>query len=452
MIGDRTVFWKVLDGVAVQQAWLKSRGLDAELSGAGRICMQMIRRLGGPLGTHVIANADVLRFLDGMAHGTVDTDDDEKLAKGRKPKARGRTVARDRLWSLLLKVHQNHELSAERDFNRLTELGVLRCGLELQCPSCAQSNWFSLEQLAEELTCDRCLQPFPFPAARPPDKAWTYRTQGSFSIENYAQGAYAVAITLRFFLAMLQTEATWAPSLKLKDQHGEFEIDFAMWCQARHRDTFEPTLVIGECKSFNERFEPRDLRRARDLAKRFPGTLLVFATLREKLEPTEKRRIAGLARAGRRRTKADKWRTPVMVLTAHELMGRMGPPFCWKDAGGKMAQFAEHYRGHDDLLELCDATQQLHLGMESDAAFRTQYFAQIEERRRRARGGRSTSAGSRPTHSCQPGAILASLSRSLSRPEAARGRAGGIPWSRGPRASLSGGAGRRGSIGDLKRG
>ena len=33
----------------------------------------------------------------------------------------------------------------------------------------------------------------------------------------------------------------------------------------------------------------------------------------------------------------------------------------------------------------------------------------------------STSAGSRPTHSCQPGAILASLSRSLSRPEAARG-------------------------------
>jgi len=167
-----------------------------------------------------------------------------------------------------------------------------------------------------------------------------------------------------------------------------------MWCQARFRDAFEPIFVIGECKSFNEQFEPRDVRRARDLAKRFPGAVLVFATLRTSLKPGEKRRIAGLARVGRRRTQADKWRTPVMVLTAHELLARMGPPFCWKDAGGKMAQFAQDYRGRNDLLELCDATQQLHLGMESDAASRTQYFARIEERRRRARGIPSTKTGS----------------------------------------------------------
>ncbi len=230
------------------------------------------------------------------------------------------------------------------------------------------------------------------PAARPPAQAWAYRTQGPFSIENFAQGAYALAITLRFFLQLLRTDATWAPSLKLKANDGEFEIDFAMWCQARHRDTFEPTFVIGECKSFNERFETRDVRRARDLAKRFPGALLVFATLRQKLEPAEKRRIAGLARTGRRRTKADKRRNPVMVLTAHELLGRWGPPHCWQDAGGAMAEFAKYYRFAWGLLDLCDATQQLHLGMESDAAFRTRYFAQLEERRRRTRGGRSTDA------------------------------------------------------------
>ncbi len=251
----------------------------------------------------------------------------------------------------------------------------------------------TLDQLTEELTCEHCLLSFPFPAARPPDKAWAYRTQGPSSIENYAQGAYAVAITLRFFLAMLQTEATWAPSLKLNDQSAEFEIDFAMWCQARHRDTLEPIFVIGECKSFSERFEPRDLRRARDLAKRFPGALLVFATLRQRLGTTEKRRISGLARAGRRRTQPDKWRTPVMVLTAHELMSRMGPPFCWQDAGGAMAQFAEHYRGVGDLLELCDATQQFHLGMESDASSQTRYFAQLEQRRRSAHARHPANAG-----------------------------------------------------------
>jgi hypothetical protein len=209
---------------------------------------------------------------------------------------------------------------------------------------------------------------------------------------------------LRFFLQLLQIEATWAPSLKLKNEQGdEFEIDFAMWCQARHRVSFEPTFVIGECKSFKEQFEPRDLRRARDLAKLFPGALLVFATLREELEPAEKRRIAALARAGRQRTTAERWRNPVMVLTAHELLGRFGPPECWKEAGGKMAEFAEGYRGWGDMLELCDATQQLHLGMESDAAQRVRYFERREERWRRKRGSPGNAGASPETDSLSPG-------------------------------------------------
>jgi hypothetical protein len=391
--GDRTIFWSVLDGVGVLQGWFKSRGLDAELSGAGRICMQMIRQLGGPWGAHLVANPHVLHLLDEMAHGMVESLDDSTPAEGPKPKARGRTASWSQWWGLLRKIHHD-DRRAERDFGRLTKHGVLQVGLKLDCPHCAQTNWYSLKQVAENLRCDRCLQPFQFPAARPPTQAWAYRTQGPFSIENYAHGAYAVAIALRFFLQLLQIEATWAPSLKLKNEQGdEFEIDFAMWCQARHRVGFEPTFVIGECKSFKEQFEPRDLRRARELAKLFPGALLVFATLREELEPAEKRRIAGLARTGRRRTQADKWRNPVLVLTAHEVMGRWGPPHCWQDAGGAMAEFATRYGLRNDLIQLCDATQQLHLGMESDAASQSRYFARLEQRWRRTRAGRPQAAG-----------------------------------------------------------
>jgi hypothetical protein len=328
-----------------------------------------------------------------MAHGMVESLDDSTPGEGPKPKARGRTASRSQWWGLLRKTDQD-DRRAERDFDRLTKHGVLQVGLKLDCPNCAQTNWYSLKQVAENLRCDRCLQPFQFPAARPPTQAWAYRTQGPFSIENYAHGAYAVAIALRFFLQLLQIEATWAPSLKLKNEQGdEFEIDFAMWCQARHRVGFEPTFVIGECKSFKEQFEPRDLRRARELAKLFPGALLVFATLREELEPAEKRRIAGLARTGRRRTQADKWRNPVLVLTAHEVMGRWGPPHCWQDAGGAMAEFATRYGLRNDLIQLCDATQQLHLGMESDAASQSRYFARLEQRWRRTRAGRPQAAG-----------------------------------------------------------
>jgi hypothetical protein len=164
-----------------------------------------------------------------------------------------------------------------------------------------------------------------------------------------------VAITLWFFLKVLDVEATWVPSVTLRQQGGqESEIDFAMWCQARYRDAFDPLLLIGECKSFNEEFGPRDVGRARDLAKLFPGACFVFATLRTKLHPGEKARLAAFARAGRRHLKAEKWRAPVMVLTGHELMARMGPPLCWKDAGGEMAQFAENYHYDGDLVRLCD--------------------------------------------------------------------------------------------------
>ena len=381
---ERTVFWRLRDGVSVIQAWLKSRGFDAELSGAGRICLQVIRQLEGILGAGLLTNSEILQLLDKMAHGMVETESADSDQGGPKPKTRGRTASWSEWWGLLRKIHGDKRW-AERDFARLVDRGVLRVGLKLACPVCSQANWYPNDQLADQLQCERCLQSFPFPAHKPPNQAWEYRTQGPFSIENYAQGAYSVAITLRFLLLLMDNEGTWSPSLVLRDETGrESEIDFAVWCR-RHRDFDDPNLIIGECKSFKEEFEPRDIRRAKELAKQFPGALLVFATLRPELTDKEKRRLTSLARAGRHRIRTDKWRTPVMVLTAVELMARMGPPFCWKDAGGRFEQFGKHYRGHRELIDLCDATQQLHLGMEPDAESQRQYFVQLERRSRSRR-------------------------------------------------------------------
>ena len=75
--------------------------------------------------------------------------------------------------------------------------------------------------------------------------------------------------------------------------------------------------------------------------------------------------------------------SPVMVLTAHELFADMGPPECWRGAGQRFAQFVENYRGlSSDLLRLCDATQQLHLGMESDSESQATHFAVLDKRRK----------------------------------------------------------------------
>ena len=54
-----------------------------------------------------------------------------------------------------------------------------------------------------------------------------------------------------------------------------------------------------------------------------------------------------------------------MVLTGVELLHRMGPPYCWKDAGTPYAEFESHYRHNRRPQDLCDMLQQMHLGMDS---------------------------------------------------------------------------------------
>jgi hypothetical protein len=52
---------------------------------------------------------------------------------------------------------------------------------------------------------------------------------------------------------------------------------------------------------------------------------------------------------------------------------------CWHEAGGRYAEFSKKWTSLD-FLNLCDATQQLHLGMESDADW---YMKDAERRRLR---------------------------------------------------------------------
>jgi len=131
-------------------------------------------------------------------------------------------------------------------------------------------------------------------------------------------------------------------------------------------------------KSYN-RFTGRDLRRARRLAEAFPGAVLVFATLRPELESAERKSLARLALWGRKRLRYERLRAPVLVLTQHELLNVFGPRVAWREAGGKYATFAANWHSQD-FLDLCDATQQLHLGMESDASW---YTKDLERRRER---------------------------------------------------------------------
>jgi hypothetical protein len=356
-------FMTIPESVKVFEAWTKPQGKAVEISGAGNIAREVIRALEGR-GIGRIAHEPIIQLLNEMAHAQVELPLDEDDPKSKK--VRGQTISRESLWKILMKVNEGREIAAENHLKGLLECRILQVGLRIQCPKCRQRNWFSLSRLDEQLSCDRCLAQFPFPANRPPERSWHYRAIGPFAVENYALGSYAVALSLRFFSEIGSREGlTWVPSFELKDKAGKkLEADLGVFWRGPQLDNQTVKTIFVECKTY-DRFDAKDVRKMRALGKAFPGTILAFATCRVQLNLTEKRLISQLARHGRKHLAHDKWRSPVLILTGTELFGRYGPPICWKGKGGKHDQMSGRYRGYGSIQELCDATQQLYLDMES---------------------------------------------------------------------------------------
>ncbi len=351
--------WNLPTATEIFSGWMTAKGFQFQTSSAGNITSQIVRCLGGSWGISAIADDEIIYLLNKMASGS--------------------TVNIKQWMGLLKKTSRNHATIAQRRLKHLLAHKVLQLGLRIQCCYCSQHTWYSLDAVRETLTCEKCLQSFDFPVDAPPKDSWHYRTIGPFSVPNFAQGGYCVAIVLRFFSHTLHSEVSWMPSFTLQGKDIQLESDFGVFWQQSKYQRSEPILILGECKTY-DRFEKKDIDRARKLAEIFPGAVFAFCTLRKELDAPEKKKIAAFAKRGRRYWKSEKWYNPVLVLTGIELFSDFGPPHCWKDAGGKYSTHGESYHGYNDIQELCDATQQLHLDMEP---YWTWYHKKVEKQKRR---------------------------------------------------------------------
>ena len=102
------------------------------------------------------------------------------------------------------------------------------------------------------------------------------------------------------------------------------------------------------------------------LAEAFPGSILVFATMKEELCQEEIIRIKELAEWGREYD-PEKRQTlaPVIVLTGTELFTTGSLTNSWKSKGGKHKDMAKRIsQGKSNLRILANFTQHLYLGLE----------------------------------------------------------------------------------------
>jgi hypothetical protein len=317
-------------GFGVFDAWLQERGLNARPSDPGRTLLEIARKIGGAAQVSWIFGPARLEVVD---IGTRR----HHLAKQHVERA----------------IRDDGVANVSRSLRELTERGVLRAGLVVTCPRCRQANFVVPQDLAEQMRCERCLEPFAFPHHAPP-RDWAYRPTGPFAVPKYAAGAYATLLALRLLIGESDYAETWAPSVEID---GFGELDFVVWREPRFGliRHGRPELVLGESKSF-DRFEERDVERLVTLRTRLGQGWLCFATLREQLADDEQRTLTEAAQVLR----VDDDPPPLILLT--------GPDMWAVNVGRHLKQRLGRIQDVDDeplwdlsCSALAELTQRLHL-------------------------------------------------------------------------------------------
>lgn len=346
-------------------AWLTDLGWKPTLSPPGLLAKQIYRILEGQ--PFMLSHEKMLGLLEHMNGGHVQANLDP---------AKNNKVTQERDMPVAEAKNRINGFAGHGNlYDYVVGRKIFRLGLRIQCPHCTRRSWFSLEMVRDTLSCPRCLEQF-LALDHLDTSMWSYKTSGPFSVPNYADGAYAVILTLQCFDDRKMNTMRMTPAFSFSAEHEKkqkLEADFALFWQESIYGERKEGIAFGECKSYN-RFEERDFKRMRHLAKTFPGAVLVFSTLRKTLTAFEIKKIAAIAKRGRKYWKSERPINPVVVLTGTELVSFDGAPYCWPDPA------KERFRNAHGLLNLCDATQQLYLKLPS---WHTDWHEKWEKRRKR---------------------------------------------------------------------
>jgi len=354
-------YWEMQDGTTAINNWLRSYGVKTVLSESGRTTQQIIQTLGGFGGVASFAHADIVRLLNDISRSVSKSTHQNEF------KNRIQTATKSDMWR-------------RRNFENLVDRGAVELGLELKCTKCSSWSWYSLKQLDYQLSCSLCLRQFRFPITEPSTTTvskWAYRLVGPFALPDYAKGGYAAALSIRFFSVILgqldKADVTWSAGQELElGSDNKIESDFILWYQRKQffGNNFQTEVIFGESKSFGkDAFKIEDVERMKKLATHFPGSVLVFSTMKQANEISEEEiaRIAKLAEWGREYIRErQETRAPVIVLTGTELFAPYSLHEAWKEKGGNHAKLIEHAMVRpDNLRVLANLTQQLYLNMPS---------------------------------------------------------------------------------------
>lgn len=385
---DELIFFNIQNAQEIFLSWLKSEGWEAKISDAGKVAYQMLKHLGGPWGIIFLQGRKLIKFLvqnndseqDALVknsyaklkriteHKNLDLDQWQELLKPfteSKPESSG--IASPDFRKKAKEAYNDHYVRWGEDkfIKRFFEHNIFQLGTRLQCDVCARRSWHPIDSLDYTIKCPQCLNTFEVPSHNPDSIKWSYKTIGPFSAAGKAAGAYCVLLTAKFFDrdSGINNATTTILSFEAVKGDLKFEADVGLFYREGSYFDRSTELIFCECKTY-KRFTKKDIDKMKVISKQFPGSIIVFATLNDDLTAAEKSLIKPFVNTFNKYYERDRPKNPVMVLTVNELCAHTSPPYCWEDKGGKYKPFAKSYNIHG-LLDICQATQMIYLGIES---------------------------------------------------------------------------------------
>lgn len=348
---EKTVRLKIPEAEKFFASWYKNEtNIGIELSTPGKVAKQMLKKLGGPDRVRILSNEGILRLIQ----NTVGNGSSAP------------TLTSKGLMTELTKIAFKSKMwDAKGLLGWLLHIGALELGAEIQCPHCDKHNWYPLNRLGNTLVCEKCLDEYDVPKDNPQQGlVWAYSLVGPFRLPKMADGAYTTLLALYFLNETMHFSITPHLSFK-KPKDTDIEADFGLLIHDRSYYGSKVSSALGECKSFKGEFEARDVNRMKNMAKGLDDPILIFATLKNKLDKGEKRRLKQLLISQRKARLKNGNKSRLLILTGNELFSDfLGLEKQWEGLTEKHKSLAKHIGGAD-MASLCDATQQLYLSSQS---------------------------------------------------------------------------------------
>lgn len=345
--------------------WFKLQGIQVSLSEPGRIAKQMLESLGGFRGLNLFDDEASIKFVNKLANSIrvrSSADNGETLEEEFSGRA-----ANIEQWQSMISRRRAQGLLHRVSLSKYIEKNVIRVGLETECSHCNANNWHGLDEVSYEIKCSRCLKLYDFPQGglKKYNQNWKYRVIGPFAVPNYAQGAYASLLTMRFFCKFINREhaSSYSTAIDIVSNKKKCEVDFAIWSSdEKWHDAYgEPRLIIGEAKSFAaEGVKEDDLSKLQMAAELMPGSILVVSVLKDEFSDDEIILLKKFVEWAREPVHSEP-RHWVILLTGTELFGEyLGS--VWKKKGEPFSDFGD-YHFTSNFEPLSDATLAIYLGL-----------------------------------------------------------------------------------------